>query len=472
MIDGFVKRLLSDWDGRPVLVELDRTGRARPIDAAGMLAMNADCKRLLGSAGAVAGSSALLVLDNSADFMHIFLALLDMRVLVVPAKPEYRSVELDEIFANSRPRIVIAEERCLDTLQPYIGRQGLILRNEPGRFRMEQTAGQGAHEPIELPKEIVSVNYTYRGYGYPLGALITLEQYVEGGRLIAEATHIEKGDRLMTILPLSHIFTLVGCMFMPLVQRITNFIQPGLNPRHIFEAIRNNGITVMLGIPELFALLARIKPSGLELSTLRRLISGGSRLLPADHALIERSLQAVHMHGYGLTEFAPLTANIWGEQRATLGPYCPGIQGRISNGEIQVRTPHLARGYLLRSRESAESLADGWFKTGDAARMDSGHLVFETEIKKTAKVNGLMVDLEEVARTIRELDGIGGADVSRQNNSLLATIEPAGHQADAWRIDPVRASVQLRELLDRRIASYKIPKRIRLEGDTNENSFH
>ena len=61
-------------------------------------------------------------------------------------------------------------------------------------------------------------------------------------------------------------------------------------------------------------------------------------------------------------------------------------------------------------------------ETGDTGRIDDGHLVFVKEKKKTRKINGNLVDLEEVARAIRTDKDVAEVHVGWENNSLFANL--------------------------------------------------
>ena len=98
-------------------------------------------------------------------------------------------------------------------------------------------------------------------------------------------------------------------------------------------------------------------------------------------------------------------------------------------------------GYLL--------FCNGWFRTGDIGRIDNGHLVFLGERKNTRKVNGNMVDLEEVRRAILRCGGIADCRVDIREGILQADIKPeANHEV-----------LQIRQFLKQNLSSYKVPRR-------------
>lgn len=138
----------------------------------------------------------------------------------------------------------------------------------------------------------------------------------------------------------------------------------------------------------------------LVLKKLRDLLGGNLRFLPAAGASLDdnvilffESLGLNIKYGYGLTETCA-TVTCWEENDfrfGSVGTALPEIEVRIGGeNEIQVRGPTLLRGYFNKPEETAASFtADGWFKTGDAGKMDAQGNVFITErLKDLMKTSG------------------------------------------------------------------------------------
>jgi long-subunit acyl-CoA synthetase (AMP-forming) len=398
-----------------------------------------------------------LFLGNSVDFVDSLFALMNLGAIPVMVKLEYRKLELMEIFANCKPQAVISEKTHLPLLRSFLAGVLVIERSSRG-LRLVQ----GQNEPrrlSELPEDIATVNYTYRGYGYPLGALIPHEQYVHGAQTLQTGLQGKAGEKMLVTIPMSHIFTLVGCIAVPVLNRITAVITQTIHPRIVFQLIREHNIEYLTSVPHIYRLLLRLKEESAHLGCLRAFVSGGTVLTAEEHAEICEGFGVEVLHGYGLTECTPVSRNIRGQARGgTIGPICDGIDCRIAApspaglGEILIKTPFMAKGYLDRERETREAFDGEWFKTGDRGCFRDGHLVFAEEMKNTRKINGNMIDLEEVRKAILLDDQIARVDIHYANNSLRARcrvdrkVEPAGKAREL--------SVNLRELL----AAYKSPR--------------
>lgn len=138
----------------------------------------------------------------------------------------------------------------------------------------------------------------------------------------------------------------------------------------------------------------------LVLSKLRELLGGNLRFLPAAGASLDdnvilffESIGLKIKYGYGLTETCA-TVTCWEEKDflfGSVGTALPEVEVRIGEeNEIQVRGPTLLRGYFNKPEETAASFtADGWFKTGDAGKMDERGNLFVTErLKDLMKTSG------------------------------------------------------------------------------------
>ncbi|MGA2613789.1 MAG: class I adenylate-forming enzyme family protein [Spirochaetia bacterium] len=453
---------LCDWGDRPCLLEVNREHGTTATSSQELFRRVAEYAAQLLALGVRKGHFIPLFLNNSADFITILLALLQVRAVPVPAKMEYRSLELDEIFGNARPEAVIAERHHIPVLKPYLKGVTVIIL-ESGSLSPLQ-GGDGGPPREDIPPDLASVNYTYRGYGYPLGAMITHGQYLHGARVLQDGLQGSKGEKMLTVLPMAHIFTLVGCILVPLLYGMSCVISDTMHPRQLFNCIEDLRIDHVTSVPEVYSLLARLHDSSADLSSLKVFVSGGSLLTADSYMNIKRAFPVDLLHGYGLTEFAPVSRNIRGRARAgTVGPVCNGVTCRIDSpkpnvvGEILIRAPQIGATYYGRRWESQEAQNDDWFRTGDLGRFDGDHLVFHGELKKTRKINGNMVDLEEVSRAIRLDPDVAEVHVGWERNELFANL------GLSRKIDFEEKVKQIKTFLRGTLAGYKIPKNIRVD---------
>ena len=243
---------------------------------------------------------------------------------------------------------------------------------------------------------------------------------------------------------------------------LTGSIALTLNPRLLWGFIRDFRIDHITSVPEIYELLCRLRdPDASTCPPSRRSSPAAALLSTEGYERIRSAFSVDLLHGYGLTEFTPVSRNIRGKARpGTIGPICAGLECRIGSpqpdgpGEIQIRGPSVAQGYYRRPRESREAFQEGWFRTGDLGRMEGEHLVFLREMKDTRKINGNIVDLAEVSRAIKIDPEVAEAEVGWTEGVLEARIAiPAG-------IDFKEKSQRIKSSLRGILAEYKIPKRI------------
>lgn len=446
---------LARWGDHPVVRELQPGAEPKAISA------DEYRSRITGLAGTLRGEGigertlVALFLENSIDHLVMLFALFEIGAIPVIAKLEYRSLELDEIFANADPAAVVTEEHHLPVLAPYLAERTVITRGDRG-FRVEQRGEEGTMA-ADLPDGTASINYTYRGLGYPLGTIVSHAQYLHGARIVQDGVYGLPGQSMLFSIPISHIFTLVGCVVAPCLYGLTSVIARTIHPRAIFDYFDIYGIEHVVSIPEIYRMLHRARPKDRSFSRLRTFLSGGSFLGPEEHARIDAAFPAELCHGYGLTEFTPVSASRRGRVRTgTCGPLSDGVECHIDaeDGEILFRTPTMSPGYYRRPAESRSACPDGWFRTGDIGTLENGNVVFTREKKRTCKVNGVMVDLAEVERAIVTHPRITEVNVSFRDGVLQAEIGVSG------RDDPDEIQQELRTHLKDRIAAYKVPRKI------------
>ena len=381
-IEEEVLSSLRGWGDNPVAIEVGPGITNRAVNAPELLDGITESAHFFQAQGLGPGTIAAMLFNNSIEFVQVFLALCTIGAIPVLLKPEYRKLELEEIFSNSRPSAIVAAKRFINSLRPVIRNQ-TVITSEGGTLALEGGSGQTCCA-TDLPAETASLIYTYRGYGYPLAAMVPHSQFYFGAKAFQELTQGLPGQRLLVVLPMSHIFTLVGCVLVPLLNKLTTVISNTLNPIRIFKYIEQFEIDRIIAVPELYFLFLRFLDSSTQIGSLKVLVSGGSLLRASEFEVVRSKFHAELLHGYGLTEFAPVSGHILGKARAgTVGPACRPVDLRIDEGEIQIRSPHLFSGYYRREKETKEAFKDGWFRTGDIGKFDGDHLVFLREQKKT-----------------------------------------------------------------------------------------
>src|SRR5690606_30501034 len=219
-------------------------------------------------------------------------------------------------------------------------------------------------------------------------------------------------------------------------------------PEALVRAIRQENLTLLIGVPAMYARLldwCRQHGAKLEGHRLRVIGTAGSPLTPQLKQDVEDLFRLTLQNGYGLTETSPTVAQTrLDAPRAdcSVGPPIPGIEVRIVDaqgndveagkvGELWVRGPNLMKGYYRDAELTREAVnADGWFNTGDMVRQEPDSALFvvgrSKELIIRSGFNVYPVEVEQVLNSHPLV--VQSAVVGRQvegNEEVIAFVELA-----------------------------------------------
>lgn len=443
-------------------------------------------ERLSGGISAIGvkkGGRVALILPNSKEFVFSFFALLRRGIIVAPLSINLTAFEFKRCIDNLEPHALISVPAFINKIFeafPLLLHNKILIYSGGGRRTDTIMKSHDIRDLLDLGEEcgvegvdndgtdIASINYTYRGYGYPLGAQLSHENYYEGVRTYVDSTKMADCHTVLSLLPLNHIYPLVGCMLAPLICGATIIISRNYLPRSIFRLVEDYGINYLTIVPSLYTLLMKYYDKNeFTLRSLSCCITGGAYMRPDLQEAIMANMNLKVLQGYGLTECFILTwNNNEGNKIGTLGlPFASNISikivddegidlGRCHIGEVVVKSPAIMQGYYNHPEETLNVMKDGWFYTGDWGYVDeAGYLHFEGVKKRIAKVGGSMVDLREVEEVILSHPLVVAASVTVQEDAMW------GHSVSA-KIEKRNEDLTVGELqafCKARLAHYKVP---------------
>jgi acyl-CoA synthetase (AMP-forming)/AMP-acid ligase II len=228
--------------------------------------------------------------------------------------------------------------------------------------------------------------------------------------------------------------------------------------------IENHRVTTTQVVPTMVSWLLDAAPR--DLSSLR-LIWYASAPMPVE--LLRRGLERfgpIFIQGYGQTESGPLATVLppadhdpESERLGSAGRAVPGVEVRIDDGEICIRSPWLMSGYWRAPELTAETLQDGWLRTGDLGRIDDLGYLYVVDRKKDMIISGgeniYPREVEEVLFAhpgVREAAVIGVPD------------EVWGESVRAVVVGDV-VPEELIAFCRARLAGYKCPKSVELRAE-------
>ena len=368
---------------------------------------------LLQRRGLTKGDRVILWGPNSPHWVIIFIGCLRAGVAVVPldvrSEPDYVS----RVLSKTEPKLAFTSRLTpkgeLDLDVPEIAFEDL----EPA------IAGLPGPRDVNVgPHDLAEIMFTSGTTGDPKGVMLThrnLKANIEG---ISRYISCEPSSRLLSILPLSHMYEQMGGLFMAMVSGASITYPTSRQPTMLARTMRERRITIMLLVPQglellmngiereierqgkraLWTLLLRIgawTPFRLRRHLFRRvhrqfggeldfIVSGGAAL-DLDVGRKWELIGVKILQGYGATEASPVISNhALSERRLeSAGRPLPNVEVKISSaGEIWVRGESVTPGYWRDPEQTAAAFEGDWYKTGDLGFLDDeGFLHIQGRLK-------------------------------------------------------------------------------------------
>jgi long-chain acyl-CoA synthetase len=441
-----------------------------------------------------------IFLDNCPEFVVSYFSILKAGCVVVPINYMFKMEEAKFILQDSeataiitsRPYLEMAEELRLrvDSLKHVI--TTTKVKEEIVDFnRIQNYDIQTLNRVLVDPADLAVILYTSGTTGFPKGAMLSHYNLISNAMDSAAAIKISHKDAFICILPLFHSFAATVCMNLPLLLGAKMVIMKSVRPfKRIIRSIRNNRVSVFVGVPSIYNILKDIKLPGILRSPLIKLFNplrlciSGAAALPSDTFYgFEKKFRIPLLEGYGLTEASPVvTLNpIKAARKAgSIGlSLSKNIELKVVDdknhtleagevGELLVKGPSVMAGYFKHPEANAETLKNGWLYTGDMAKFDrEGYIYIVGRKKEMVNVRGLNVyprEIEEVLYQnpkVKEAAVIGIADEHKGEVPKAFVVLKEGEAATEHEIT---------QYLRQRLASYKIPKHVEFRLSLPKNT--
>jgi long-chain acyl-CoA synthetase len=327
--------------------------------------------------------------------------------------------------------------------------------------------------PHRTPDDLAVILYTSGTSSSPKGVMLTSGNLDSNA---ADAIAHAQFNRQMTflgVLPMFHALGLMAGFLVPLSLGCRVVYQARFSPPATLDLIIKHKIQVLVAVPTLYALLANCKSVSREsMASVMYAISGGE---PLPLALLEKyktDFGIDMLEGFGLTETSPMVSFClpWAHKPGSVGKPLPNVELRIvdetdkplgpnQDGELWIRGRNVMKGYLNKPAETQAVLTpDGWFKTGDIARIDSDGFLFITGRKKELIIMaGEKIAPYEIEEVIRQHPAVLLTAVIGIKDPQRGEVPVAFIQLEPGLTEKPTAH-DIRVFVRQRLAPYKTPR--------------
>jgi long-chain acyl-CoA synthetase len=430
-----LRAALERWPDEICLIEADRDHENARLSYRQFKQAALPLARSLQMAGFQKDSRAAIIMTNQSKWLITAYAIFYAGGVLVPLDYKLTPTEQLQLLAHSKAEVLIVEYHLWRAItqsehfKSLAARLVLVTEAPPGADIAGAKRWENFHDPrpaIFVPRgrrDPACIVYSSGTGGRPKGCVLTHENYLEQCRALTALYPFAPGMRYLSILPTNHAIDFMVGFIGPFTCGATVVHLRSLRPEYIREAFTRYKITYMTVVPVLLKILERglrqrfdelpagrrrtlnaligvnraltrrrpkLKLSRKLLGQIHRGFGGELRALFVGGAFTEpATLQFFYDlgipvgNGYGCTEAGTvITLNDFKPYRAdTVGKPLPGVEVKILDpdsegvGEVAVRGKTVMSHYLDDPEMTAETLVEGWLRTGDLGRIDAfGHL--------------------------------------------------------------------------------------------------
>jgi len=430
------------------------------------------------------GERVSLLASNSVVYLDLLYGLGKIGAIFAPLNWRLTARELTYIINDCQPRVLIYApefETIVSEMRPNLSVKHYLKladASNDGSFSYENALSNASdHEPERPPLDGETpycILYTSGTTGRPKGAVLPHRQVLWNCINTVISWGLSEKDVSPLFTPMFHAGGLFVFLTPILYAGGRIVLVRDFDPEESLRTIIEEKCTVILGVPTLFQMWMNSADfEQADFSHVHFFVSGGA---PCPVSLMQawrESKGVIFRQGYGLTEVGTNCFSMTDEESAlkagSVGK--PIFHSRMrlvdpqghevavgETGELLISGPHVCLGYWNNPKASQEALADGWFHTGDMARMDEdGFFSIAGRYKDMIISGGENVYAAEVEAVFREHHAvedaalIGRPDEKWGEVGLMIVVLKPGQTA---------TQEELREFCRMRLARYKVPKEV------------
>ena len=449
-------------------------------------------------------SKVAIFCENRLEWAFSFYSVLKKKAISVPIDHMSAASDVAFILNDCKPEVIFYSDSTKDTC--YKAAEQLDYKIEKiniDEIKIDQPISDEEF-PEPNPNDTAVIIYTSGTTGSPKGVMLSYDNLLVNIEAVTTDVQIYKPeDCVMILLPLHHIFPLVGTLVAPLSVGGTVVLSPSMASEDIMATLQNNAVTIIIGVPRLYNLIRKgirdkidksaiakflfkiaEKKNSLSFSrkifkSVQKKFGGHIKYMVCGGAALDKEVCKDYLtlgfevlEGFGMTECAPMITF------TRPGKVLPGSAGqplkinevKVIDGEIVNRGRNVMQGYYNRPDETAAILKDGWLYTGDLGYLDDEQRIFITGRKKEIIVlsNGKNINPEEIENKILNMsEVISEIGVFEKSDMLHAIIYPDYQKAKTLGVDDVEDMIkwQVIDKYNQKVTPYKKVMKFSLIND-------
>jgi long-chain acyl-CoA synthetase len=439
--------------------------------------------------GIRAGDTAAIIVANSEEFIISLLALSKIGAVSVPINTFLKREEFEHILNDCNAKLLFSSviyaketKKLLNStkIEAVIWTEEYEYYDDKNlSYKAVMSRSNSDYRAFKQPgiDDIACIVYTSGTTGKPKGAMLSYRNMLSNMVAAKIAFKIEADDRFIVYLPMFHTFTLTIMVLLPIYFASSIVVVKSVFPfSNILKQTLLKRVTIFLGVPTVYNALikARIPWYFMWFHKIRLFISGSAPL--SEKSLIDFSkkfTRGILLEGYGLSECSPAVAvnRLEKQKPLSVGPALPGYEIKIVDeemmelplgevGEIIVKGDCAMQGYLNRPEATAETLINGWVRTGDLGKLDEEGFLFIVDRKKDLIISkGINIYPREIEEILYQISDIETAAVIGKKSELGDEDVVAFIQFKDGVVEPM-GELQIKKYLKQHLANFKIPKHI------------
>ncbi len=416
------------------------------------------------------------MLPNVAHFAVCYYGALRTGAAIVPMNPLLKEREVAFYLGDSEAKVLLAWHQFADAAHAGAEVAGVeCVLVEPGEFEALLERCEPDSEVIDRrPDDTAVILYTSGTTGKPKGAELTHENILGNVEVTVALFGLDERSVTLGALPFFHAFGQTCALNATVAVSGSLTLIPRFDAGKALAIVQRDSVTTFEGVPTMYtAMLHHDDADRTDTSALEVCVSGGAAMPVEIMRAFEEKFGCQVLEGYGLSETSPVASfNRRGAERkaGSIGLAVDGVEMRVVDadgeevaqgevGEIQIRGHNVMKGYWRRPDATAEAIdPEGWFSTGDLARIDEDGFFFIVDRKKELVIRGgfniYPREIEEVLYehpAVREaaVIGVPHAELGEEVAAAVALKDGAQTTPDA-----------LRDFVKERVAAYKYPRHV------------